>query len=164
AAALLNRWSAPLDSGTDQLTIEGGHKISVPFDVTLVLVTHLAPHALLDESAMRRVGYKIHIGALSEAGYRTLFLRHCRLAGIECDDAALTHLVGALHARAGRALLASYPAELLGRIADFASFAGTAPRLTIGALEQAWISMLAGEGGALRPLPPVPSSSPAATH
>jgi hypothetical protein len=156
AATLLNRWSAPLDSGTDQLTIEGGHKISVPFDVTLVLVTHLAPHALLDESAMRRVGYKIHIGALSDNGYRTLFRRHCRLAGIECDDAVLAHLVDALHGSAGRALLASYPGELLGRIADFASFAGTAPRLTIGALEQAWISMLAGEGGAVRSPQPVP--------
>jgi predicted ATPase with chaperone activity len=147
AAALLNRWSGPLDSGVDQLTIEGGHKISVPFDVTLVLVTHLAPHALFDDSAMRRVGYKIHIGALSEAGYRTLFRRQCQLCGIDCDDDVLAHLIGVLHQRAGRALLASYPRELLGRIADFASFAGSAPRLTIGTLEQAWISMLAGEGG-----------------
>jgi hypothetical protein len=147
AAVLLNRWSAPLDSGADQLTIEGGHKINVPFDVTLVLVTHLAPPALLDESAMRRVGYKIHIGALSEAGYRTLFRRQCRTCGIDCDDAVLAHLIGVLHQRSGRALLASYPGELLGRIADFASFAGSAPRLTIGTLEQAWISMLAGEGG-----------------
>jgi hypothetical protein len=148
AAELLNRWTAPLDSGTDQLTIEGGHKISVPFDVTLVLVTHHAPHALLDASAMRRVGYKIQIGALSEAGYRTLFRRQCRLCDIECDDDVLEHLVGVLHRRDGRALLASYPRELLERIADFASFAGKTARLTIGALEQAWTSMLAGEGGA----------------
>ncbi|MES2758067.1 MAG: ATP-binding protein [Pseudomonadota bacterium] len=158
AAQLLNRWSGPLDSGADQLTIEGGHKISVPFDVTLVLVTHLAPHCLLDESAMRRVGYKIHIGALSEAGYRSLFRRQCLLGGLECDDGVLAHLVNVLHGRGGRALLASYPRELIERIADFASFAGTTPRLTIGALEQAWISMLAGEGGAsgARALQPVP--------
>jgi hypothetical protein len=41
-------------------------------------------------------------------------------------------------------LLASYPRELLSRIADFASFAGAQPRLTVPALEQAWTSMFAG--------------------
>ncbi len=148
AAQLLNRWSGPLDSGTDQLTIEGGHKISVPFDVTLVLVTHRAPHEMLDASAMRRVGYKIRIGALSEAGYRGLFRRQCLLSGLECDDGVLAHLIDVLHGVDGPPLLASYPRELIERIADFASFAGAAPRLTIGALEQAWTSMLAGEGGA----------------
>jgi hypothetical protein len=148
AAQLLNRWSGPLDSGTDQLTIEGGHKISVPFDVTLVLVTHRAPHDLLDESAMRRVGYKIHIGALSEAGYRGLFRGQCLLSGLECDEGVLAHLIDVLHGGGGPPLLASYPRELIERIADFASFAGAAPRLTIGALEQAWTSLLAGEGGA----------------
>ncbi|MET0856874.1 MAG: ATP-binding protein [Telluria sp.] len=159
AAQLLNRWSGPLDSGTDQLTIEGGHKISVPFDVTLVLVTHRAPHDLLDASAMRRVGYKIHIGALSEAGYRGLFRRQCLLSGLECDEGVLAHLIDVLHGNDGPPLLASYPGELIERIADFASFAGAAPRLTIGALEQAWISMLAGEGSAsaARSIPhPVP--------
>jgi hypothetical protein len=159
AAQLLNRWSGPLDSGTDQLTIEGGHKISVPFDVTLVLVTHRAPHEMLDASAMRRVGYKIHIGALSEAGYRGLFRRQCLLSGLECDEGVLAHLIDVLHGTDGPPLLASYPRELIERIADFASFAGAAPRLTIGALEQAWTSMLAGEGGAsaTRSIPhPVP--------
>ncbi|WP_426173086.1 ATP-binding protein [Massilia sp. TWR1-2-2] len=148
AAQLLNRWSGPLDSGTDQLTIEGGHKISVPFDVTLVLVTHRAPHEMLDASAMRRVGYKIHIGALGEAGYRGLFRRQCMLSGLECDERVLAHLIDVLHGTDGAPLLASYPRELIERIADFASFAGAAPRLTIGAIEQAWTSMLAGEGGA----------------
>ena len=35
-------------------------------------------------------------------------------------------------------------AELLGRIADFASYAGATARLTVPALEQAWSSMFAG--------------------
>lgn len=158
AAQLLNRWSGPLDCGADQLTVEGGHKISVPFDVTLVLVTHLAPHTLLDASAMRRVGYKIQIGALSEDGYRSLFRRQCLLSGIECDEGVLAHLIDVLHRRSGRALLASYPRELIDRIADFASFAGAAPRLALGALDQAWISMLAGEDGAHAARTPHPVS------
>lgn len=143
-AELLNRWSAPLDSGADHLTLEGGHKVGVPFDVTLVMATNLSPHVLLDESSMRRIAYKIHVGAMSEASYRALFRRHCRLAGIACDESVAEYLLACLHASTGRALLASYPRELLNRIADFASFAGVEPRLTVPALEQAWASMFAG--------------------
>ncbi|MES2898644.1 MAG: ATP-binding protein [Pseudomonadota bacterium] len=143
-AELLNRWSGPLDTGTDQLTMHGGRKISVPFDLTLVFATNLAPHLLLDDASMRRIGYKIPVGALTEGNYRGLFRRQCRLARVPYDDAAIEHLITRLHAPAGRALLASYPRELLGRIADFASFAGTDARLTIPAVEQAWTSMFAG--------------------
>jgi energy-coupling factor transporter ATP-binding protein EcfA2 len=143
-ADLLNRWSAPLDTGADHLTLVGGHKIGVPFDVTLVFATNLAPHLLLDDSLMRRVAWKIEVGALSEAHYRALFKRQCRLARIACDDAVLEHLITCLHPSHGRALLASYPRELLSRIADFASFAGATARLTVPALEQAWSSMFAG--------------------
>ncbi len=143
AGDLLNRYIQPLDSGLDQLSLQGGHKFTVPFDVTLVLITNLAPAALLDASALRRLGYKIHIGPLSEAGYRQLFRRQCRVAGIGYDDTALRYLITELHGGAGQPLLASHPREILGRIADFAGFAGAAPRLTPATLEQAWISLFA---------------------
>ena len=151
-ADLLNRISAPLDSGADHLPMAGGRKISVPFDVTLVFATNLAPHLLLDDSSMRRIGYKIHIGALGRENYRSVFRRQCRLAGIAADEAVIEYVMARLHPAAARALLASYPGELLGRIADFASFAGHEPRLTVAAVDQAWASMFAGCGsGAVAP-------------
>jgi hypothetical protein len=154
-ADLLNRWGAPLDTGADHLTLEGGHKVGVPFDVTLVFATNLAPHLLMDDSSMRRLGYKIHVAALSDANYRALFRRQCRLARIACDEHALDYLLTCLHPGAGRPLLASFPRELLGRIADFASFAGVQPRLTVPALEQAWSSMFAAcPTGAVAPSKP----------
>lgn len=157
-ADLLNRWSAPLEAGVDQLTIEGGHKIGVPFDATLVFVTNFAPQGLLDDASMRRIGYKIQVGALTEHNYRALFRHHCRLLRVGVDEAVIEHLVTRLHGHGGRPLLASYPRELLARIGDFASFSGIAPRLTIPALEQAWISMFAGcaSGHAAPALPAAP--------
>ena len=157
-ADLLNRWTTPLEAGTDQLTVDGGHKIGVPFDATLVFVTNYAPPRLLDDASMRRVGYKIQVGALSEQNYRALFRHQCRLLRIAHDDAVAEHLLTRLHGPAGRPLLASYPRELLGRICDFASFSGIAPRLTIATLEQAWVSMFAGcaHGHASASLPPAP--------
>ncbi|WP_229496017.1 ATP-binding protein [Massilia polaris] len=157
-ADLLNRWTTPLEAGNDQLTVDGGHKIGVPFDATLVLVTNYAPPRLLDDASMRRVGYKIQVGALTEQNYRALFRHQCRLLRISHDDAVAEHLLTRLHDPAGRPLLASYPRELLGRICDFASFSGIAPRLTIATLEQAWVSMFAGcaHGHASPSLPPAP--------
>lgn len=154
---LLNRFSGPLDSGCDQLTIEGGCKIAVPFDVTVVLATNLAPQRLLDEAFLRRIGYKILVGPLSEASYAALFRRQCRQHGLACDEAVLGYLIGGLHGASGRPLLANYPAELIGRIRDFAAFAGTTARLSLGAIEQAWHSMAPA-------LPPAPPPASAAAH
>jgi hypothetical protein len=143
AAELLNRFTAPLDTGCDLLTTDGGHTETVPFGATLVFATNLAPQEVLDEPMLRRIGYKIHLGPLSESSYRALLRLQCGLLGVPYDEDAADYLLQRLHAPAGRPLLASYPRELLGRVADFASFAGTAPRLTVPALEQAWASMFA---------------------
>ncbi|MFA9218172.1 MAG: hypothetical protein ACEQSK_13870 [Sphingomonadaceae bacterium] len=141
---LLNRLAGPQEHGRDQLSLQGGYKFTVPFRVQLVLATSLAPATLFDASMLRQLGYKIEVGALGEAAYRMLFRLQCRAAGVVFDEGALRHLVEQLHAGSGQPLLASYPRELLGRICDFAGFAGEPPRLTVAALEQAWVSMFAG--------------------
>lgn len=143
SADVLNRYLPPLERGIDQLSLRGGHRFSVPFDLTLVFATSLPPHALLDGALLRRLGYKIQVGPLSAAGYRNLFRQECRAARIAFDEAALRYLVDELHAGSARPLLASYPAELLGRVADFAAYAGVPPRLSAAVLDQAWSSMFA---------------------
>lgn len=149
--ALLDRLHGALEQGEEQLALQGGARLGFPFDVALVLASSIAPQALFDPGALRRIGYKIALGALGEASYRSLFRQQCRAAGLACDEAALRYLVEELHGASGEPLLASFPAELLGRIADFAGFAGSAPQLTVAALDQAWSSMFAaGAGGAER--------------
>jgi len=55
------------------------------------------------------------------------------------------HLVNELHRRTRRPLLAAWPHELLGRIADFAGFAGRAPRFDVDSVAQAWSSLFGAE-------------------
>jgi len=143
APALMNRLSAPLGQGRDLLSLQGGQKFVTPFRAQLVLATSCAPQSLLDASTLRRLGYKIEVGPLNDAAYRLLFRQQCRAAGVVFDDAALRYLVEELHAGSGQALLASYPREILSRITDFAGYAGEPPRLTVAALDQAWLSMFA---------------------
>jgi len=141
AAELLNRFTGPLDAGSDQLTLQGGQAETVPFDAAVVFATNLAPASVFDDAALRRIGYKADIGAWPANAYRALVRRQCRQRRIDVDERALDHLVERLHPQSGRALLACYPDELLDRVTDFAGFAGTEPRLTVAAVDQAWRSM-----------------------
>jgi energy-coupling factor transporter ATP-binding protein EcfA2 len=141
ASELLNRLIAPLDSGVDHLALQGGQAESLPFDASLVFATNMAPADVFDDAGLRRIGYKAEIGAWSASAYRAQLRRQCRLHRVEYDDVAASHLIERLHPQSARALLVCYPGELLGRIADFAGFAGNEPRLTIAAIDQAWRSM-----------------------
>ncbi len=143
ATELLNRFAQAQELRRSQLTLAGGYHFEAPCRMRLVFATSLAPDTLLDAPALRRVGYKIPVGALGAAGYRALFRQQCLAAGVLYDDAALRYLVDELHAGSALPLLAAYPHEIVGRIVDFAGFNGTPPRLTIAALDQAWTSMFA---------------------
>lgn len=144
---LLHRWLGALEAGQDHVTVPGGPTHALPFDVSLVLATSLAPESVLDNACLRRIGYRIPVGPLSEHSYRSLLRRQARLRRIDLDDSAIAFLIEHLHRRTGRALLASYPHELLGRIADFAGYTGQAPRCDVDGLTRAWCSLF-GEGDA----------------
>jgi energy-coupling factor transporter ATP-binding protein EcfA2 len=143
ASALLGRLAQLLDSGTDQLALPGGHAFSVPCSAALAFATNLDPQALLDGAALRRIGYKVALGPLPEASYRSLLRQQCRARGIDADEAALAYLVGELHRGSGQPLLPSLPREIVARVAEFAGFAGTVPILNPATLDQAWSSMFA---------------------
>ncbi|NVD70504.1 ATP-binding protein [Duganella sp. BJB1802] len=151
AADLLNRFSQARELERSQLALVGGFHFSVPCRMQLVFATSLAPEALLDASALRRIGYKIPVGALDTANYRTLFRQQCVSAGVTFDEAALRYLVDELHAGSGLPLLACYPREIVGRINDFAGFLGEPARLSVETLDQAWTSIFAA--GAPAPAP-----------
>jgi len=137
---LLAPWLGVLDGGPARVA-GGGHGETVPFDAMLVLVTGEAPASVLDPAFLRRIAYRIGLGPLAEPAYRAMLRRASRLHGLDCDETVIDHLVTRLHRASGTPLLACYPHELLSRVCDFAGFAGTEPRLTIAALEQAWSSM-----------------------
>ncbi|HEX5344487.1 MAG TPA: ATP-binding protein [Duganella sp.] len=146
AAVLLNRFAQAQELERSALSLAGGYHFQVPCRMRLVFVASAPPASLLDDAALRRVGYKIPVGALDAASYRTLLRQQCLSLGVAYDDAAQRYLVDELHAGSGLPLLACYPREIVSRVADFAGFMGEAARLSIPALDQAWISMFAGAG------------------
>lgn len=144
AAELLNRFAQAQEMERSALSLAGGYHFQVPCRLRLVFATSVSPSLLLDDTALRRVGYKIPVGALSAANYRTLVRHQCLSAGVAYEETGMTYLLDELHAGSGLALLACYPGEIAGRVADFAGFMGEPARLSVAALDQAWISMFAG--------------------
>src|SRR5690606_21372542 len=106
----------------------------------------LEPQAVLDPSSLRRLGYKVHVGPIGENAYRMLFRQQCRTMRIVPDEVALGYLIEELHRGSGQPLLASFPRDILSRIADFAAFTGQSPAVSVATVDQAWSSMFAITG------------------
>jgi energy-coupling factor transporter ATP-binding protein EcfA2 len=135
---LMNRWIVPLDRRRDYLTLHTGYKFQIPFDVVVVFSSNRDPAELTDEAFLRRLGYKIHIGALTEDQYSIVFRRVCNELSIPFSEAALKYLLQERHAKESRPLLACYPRDLLGQISDLACYENRQPVLTPEAIDWAW--------------------------
>jgi len=135
---LMNRWVVPLDRRKDYLSLRTGHKFAVPFDVVVVFSTNLRPAELVDEAFLRRLGYKIYLGPMSEDEYRAIFRDVCAQFGIAFSEDEFRHLLRSHHDREDRPRLACYPRDILSQLRDFAVYEGGPPRLTAANLDRAW--------------------------
>lgn len=144
AKDLMNRWIVPLERRVDYLALHTGEKFMVPFDVTVVFCTNLSPAELADDAFLRRLGYKIHLGALDELEYREVCAQVCESYGIPRDEAAIDYLL-ARFSKEGRPLLACTPRDLLGQVRDEARYRGVTPGLTKELLDWAWHNYFVSE-------------------
>jgi Mn-dependent DtxR family transcriptional regulator len=135
---LMNRWIVPLERGVDYLTTNGGMKFEVPFEVKVVFSTNFSPSRLADEAFLRRFGHKIHIGSVSPRDYQRLFEQSCMQQGVKFVRSAFEWLLAELHSREKRPLLAAYPRDIVGRVAEVAQYHGRSAELSIELLEHAW--------------------------
>jgi hypothetical protein len=140
---LMNRWIVPMDRRRDYQALHTGYKFSIPFDVILVFSTNLSPKDVADEAFLRRLGYKVHVGPLSEEDYKSIFIAVCGQYGVPYSDAAFDYLLRKLHATHDKPLIACYPRDLVGQIRDFSMYRGIEPQLTEEALDWAWSNYFA---------------------
>ena len=135
---LMNRWIVPLDRRIDYLALHTGTKFMVPFDVTVIFSSNISPTTLADEAFLRRLGYKIYIGAMSEEEYRSIFKQVCSEYAIDYQESSFNYLLQQLHYKYKKPLLACIPRDLLGQVRDFARYDEVKPRLSEELLEIAW--------------------------
>ncbi|RJG04567.1 ATP-binding protein [Noviherbaspirillum sedimenti] len=143
-AELMNRWIVPMDRRVDFLSLHTGYKFLVPFDVIVVFSSNFPPEQLADGSFLRRLGYKIHVGPLTEAQYERIFRQVCKQFEVPYSDDAFHYLVHQHHYQEERALLACYPRDILAQVRDLALYEGRAPSLDQRVLDWAWNNYFIG--------------------
>jgi hypothetical protein len=89
----MNRWIVPLDRHVDYLALHTGKKFMLPFDVIVVFSTNMPPSKLADEAFLRRLGYKIYVGAVTEQAYRALAIQVCNDLHIPFSESGFEYLL-----------------------------------------------------------------------
>ena len=137
---ILNRWIVPMEEHRDYHSLGAGQHFVVPFDEVLIFSTNLRPLDLADEAFLRRIGYKIHFGHLSEDMYRRIWRDACIEQSIQYVPELIDYLIGELHGKAGTPLKPCHPRDLLGIAMDRVRYRNQPRVLTRELLDFAWES------------------------
>lgn len=126
---LLNRWIVPLESRKDYLKLHTGKSFSIPFDELVIFSTNLEPADLMDPAFLRRLPYKIEIGAPSVEHFKRILTKECVAAGILVDDEMLDSIVHSITVEKQLDLAAFQPRFLLEQVIASCRYAEQSPAL-----------------------------------
>ena len=129
---LLNRWMTVLEQRVEFLTLPGGHKFDIPFDVLVVFATNIAPLELGDQAFVRRIPNKILVRHATEEQFREIFLREAASPQrkLKVDPEVLDYLVRHLREDLKQPLTQCFPRDILDQIYWAASYLHAKPEFT----------------------------------
>jgi predicted ATPase with chaperone activity len=134
---LLNRWVVPLDRGIEFLTLAGGRKIEIPFELLVVFASNRDPGTVLDSAFLRRIQTKIRLGAATDEQFCEIFQRVAHERGLKVDPDALQELILYIRETLKEELRACYPRDLVNQACWKARYEGTEPHLDRASLTRA---------------------------
>jgi len=136
---LLNRWVVPRDRGIDFLTMAGGRKIEMPFEMLVVFSTNLDPADLVDAAFLRRMQTKIRVDTATDDQFRQIFRRVAARRGLDVDEGALNDLIESIRTGLRQELRACQPRDLVNQVCWAAQYEDRSPVLDraslLGAVE-----------------------------
>ncbi len=134
---LLNRWIVPLDRRVDFLTLRGGKKFEIPFDLFVVFATNLNPMELADEAFMRRIQNKIRLGYPTPQQFKEIFRRCCENLSLEYNEEMASYFIDALDMHYHQPLRPCYPRDITNQIVWTAKYEGRKPMVDQPAIDRA---------------------------
>jgi hypothetical protein len=121
---LLNRWIVPLERRVDFLKLHTGKSFQLPFDELVIFSTNLAPNDLMDPAFLRRIPYKLLVGAPSVSEYHQVFHALAKSSGFQIADEHIDQVIVALRDRAGMPLANYQPKFIIDQWRAMCKFAG----------------------------------------
>ncbi len=118
---ILNRWILPLSRGYDFLRPKSGIKVTVPFELKLVVSTNLEPRSLGDDAFLRRLRNKVFVGPCSETAFNWILVRAAEEHDLQVDAESASFLSELTKHNLGelRPYVAIDFCELAGSICDY---------------------------------------------
>ena len=134
---LLNRWMTPLDKRIDFLTLPGGRKFEIPFDLFAVFSTNINPRQLADDAFLRRIPNKINVDYATPAQFLKILRRECDRRLLSCEDGVGEQLIRFIIDDMKQPLCPCHPVDLLNQISWAAAFRAELTQVNSRTLEQA---------------------------
>lgn len=137
--ALLNRWIVPLENRVDYLKLHTGKSFRLPFEAVVILSTNLEPADLMDPAFLRRIPYKLEVGAPAPETWRLIFAAVARAHGLgdRLSDAVMSTVLALLTETHGLPLAAYQPRFIIEQLVAGCRFRGLAPDFVPDLLEYA---------------------------
>jgi len=126
---LLNRWVVPLDRRIDFLTLAGGKKIEMPFEMLVVFASNIDPAELVDQAFLRRIQTKIKIGACTDEQFTEIFRRYAREHSVEWEDGICNDLIHFIRHTINQELRSCHPRDIVNQVRWAARYEGKTPYL-----------------------------------
>jgi predicted ATPase with chaperone activity len=134
---LLNRWVVPLDRHIDFLTLAGGKKLEIPFDLFVVFATNLDVGKIVDDAFLRRIQTKIKVDFVSPEQFHKIFQNVCSEFKVAYDGQVVDHAIKLITDRMHHSLRPCYPRDLMQQIVWMAKYLSQSPVLDDASLMQA---------------------------
>jgi hypothetical protein len=126
---LLNRWMIPLEEQVDYLKLETGATFQVPFEALVLFCTNLAPSDLMDAAFLRRIPYKVRLGAPSIEQFGAILKREAAERGLEVGAPLFAWLLEELQERRHFPLACYQPRFIVDHLIEACAYRGTPPAM-----------------------------------
>jgi hypothetical protein len=134
---LLNRWIVPLDRRIDYLSMSGGKKIEVPFEMLVVFASNFDPVELVDPSFIRRIKTKIKVGAVTDDQFCEIFRRVASENNVPFDPGIPRDLIYYIRSVLNQELRSCFPRDIVDQVCWAARYDDKEPHIDRPALLQA---------------------------
>src|SRR4029079_14993836 len=126
---LLNRFITPMEHSLDSFARRTGQKIQLPLRHVLIIATNLSPDTVTDPAFLRRMGYRLYLGAPTPEQYTRIFQQYAQKQGVAVAPEVLERLLERYRAQ-NRELRAWEPRDLIERARDICRYHNRALELT----------------------------------
>jgi predicted ATPase with chaperone activity len=113
---LLNRWIVPLDRRIDFLTLVGGKKLEIPFEMLVVFASNNDPASLVDPAFLRRIQTKIKLGTITEEQFAEIFRRVAIDKNVTYDEGIPQDLIRFIRTSLNEELRCCHPRDIVNQV------------------------------------------------